>query len=150
MKYFLIFISLLLVGCNTTQSNLKKLDNKVVVQNGQDLIKINNQICSSFKSEDKTLFSCGSGYSSDYELSKSKSLLNSKTKLQDKISTMVVKSETQNIEEDTKSGIKKKYTSEEQSSYGESYINGYQIVFDKTFLYKSKYYSFVVIKYQLS
>ena len=63
---------------------------------------------------------------------------------------MVVKSETQNIEEDTKSGIKKKYTSEEQSSYGESYINGYQIVFDKTFLYKSKYYSFVVIKYQLS
>ena len=37
---------------------------------------------------------------------------------------MVVKSETQNIEEDTKSGIKKKYTSEEQSSYGESWVFG--------------------------
>ena len=148
MKYFLILIiSVLLVGCNTTQSNLKKLDNKVVVNNGQDLIKLNNQICSSFKSEDKTLYSCGSGYSSDFELSKKKSLLDSKTKLQDKISTMVVKSEIQNIEEDTKTGVKKKYFI---ISFGESYINGYQIVFDKTFLYKSSYYSFVVIKYQLS
>ena len=151
MKYFLtLIISVLLVGCNTTQSNLKKLDNKVVVNNGQDLIKLNNQICSSFKSEDKTLYSCGSGYSSDFELSKKKSLLDGKTKLQDKISTMVVKSEIQNVEEDTKTGVKKKYSSEEQSSFGESYINGYQIVFDKTFLYKSNYYSFVVIKYQLS
>ena len=150
MKYFLIFISLLLVGCNSTQSNLKNLDKTLVVENGQDLIKLNNQICSSFKSEDKTLYSCGSGYSSDFELSKKKSLLDSKTKLQDKISTMVVKSEIQNIEEDTKTGVKKKYSSEEQSSFGESYINGYQIVFDKTFLYKSSYYSFVVIKYRLS
>ena len=46
--------------------------------------------------------------------------------------------------------LKKKYSSEEQSSFSESYLNGYQVVFDKTFLYKSKYYSFVVIKYQLS
>ena len=71
-------------------------------------------------------------------------------KLQDKISSMIVKSEIQNIEEDSETGLKKKYSSEEQSSFSESYLNGYQVVFDKTFLYKSKYYSFVVIKYQLS
>ena len=149
MKYFLIFFSVLLVGCSST-SKLSKLDNKVSIQGGSELIKIQNQICSEFKSEDKLLYSCGSGYSSDIQLSKKKSLLDSKVKLQDKISSMIVKSEIQNIEEDSKTGLKKKYSSEEQSSFSESYLNGYQVVFDKTFLYKSKYYSFVVIKYQLS
>jgi len=35
------------------------------------------------------------------------------------------------------------------TGFSENYINGYQIVFDKTFLHKGKYYSFVVIKYNL-
>jgi len=143
-----MLIGLLLVGCSS--NNLSKLDNKSVINNKNDLIKTQNQICNSFKSEDtKVMYSCGSGVSKDLNLSRKKSLLESKTNLQDKISSMVVKNEIQNIEEDSKTGIKKSYSSEEQSSFGESYINGYQIVFDKTFMYQAKYYSFVVIKYSL-
>ena len=92
---------------------------------------------------------CGSGYSSDINLSRKKSLLDSKVRLQDKISSMVVKNEINNVEENSETGIKKTYSSNEQSSFSENYINGYQIVFDKTFLHKGKYYSFVVIKYNL-
>ena len=148
MKYLIILFSVLLVGCSST-NKLSKLDNKTTINGGNELIKIQSQICNEFKSEDKILYSCGSGYSSDINLSRKKSLLDSKVRLQDKISSMVVKNEINNVEENSETGIKKTYSSNEQSSFSENYINGYQIVFDKTFLHKGKYFSFVVIKYNL-
>ena len=148
MKYFIILFSVLLVGCSST-NKLTKLDNKTTINGGNELIKIQSQICNEFKSEDKILYSCGSGYSSDINLSRKKSLLDSKVRLQDKISSMVVKNEINKVEENSETGIKKTYSSNEQSSFSENYINGYQIVFDKTFLHNVKYYSFVVIKYNL-
>ena len=61
-KIIVMLIGLLLVGCSS--NNLSKLDNKSVINNKNDLIKTQNQICNSFKSEDtKVMYSCGSGVS---------------------------------------------------------------------------------------
>ena len=52
MKYFIILFSVLLVGCSST-NKLSKLDNKTTINGGNELIKIQSQICNEFKSEDK-------------------------------------------------------------------------------------------------
>ena len=75
MKYFIILFSVLLVGCSST-NKLSKLDNKTTINGGNELIKIQSQICNEFKSEDKILYSCGSGYSSDINLSRKKAYIN--------------------------------------------------------------------------
>ena len=129
---------------------MAKYENKTAIVGNQDLIKTQHEICKSFKSDEfeKVVYSCGSGFSSDLNISRSKSILDSKIRLQDKLSSIISKSETNNVEDTDKSGVRKKYSSEEASRFDEVMLENYDIVYEKSFMHKSRFYTFVVIKFK--
>jgi len=147
----LCMVSLVAVGCGTKAIDpLAKYENKTAIVGNQDLIKTQHEICKSFKSDEfeKVVYSCGSGFSSDLNISRSKSILDSKIRLQDKLSSTISKSETNNVEDTDKNGVRKKYSSEEASRFDEVMLENYDIVYEKSFMHKSRFYTFVVIKFK--
>ena len=141
----IIFFGLILVGCS--QSNYAK--KKTVISNMSDFLKVNEAVCSKYKSTDKKIYGCGTSTSKDFELSKSKALLQAKVIVSDSLSNSIVKSESQKIKEDTKSGITREYISNETNQIFETNLNNYKIVYDKTFVQSGKYRSYIVIEYVL-
>ena len=148
MKKIYILLLVLLGAC--TSNNLAYLEDKQTLNGNTELLKVNSDICNQFKSTDKEFYSCGSGFSSDLELAKSKAILNAKINIADKISSTVLKNERQTIAETTKEGLVKNYSSEESNQIFETSLNRYVVVYDKSFLDTGKYRSFVVIKYQVN
>jgi len=146
MKYLtIILFGFLLVGCS--QSNYAQ--KKTVISNMSDFLKVNESVCSKYKSTDKKMYGCGTSTSKDFELAKSKALLQAKVIVSDSLSNSIIKSENQKIKEDTKSGITREYTSNETNQIFETNINNYRIVYDKTFVQSGKYRSYIVIEYVL-
>ena len=141
----IIFFGLILVGCS--QSNYAK--KKTVISNMSDFLKVNEAVCSKYKPTDKKIYGCGTSTSKDFELSKSKALLQAKVIVSDSLSNSIVKSESQKIKEDTKSGITREYISNETNQIFETNLNNYKIVYDKTFVQSGKYRSYIVIEYVL-
>ena len=141
----IIFFGLILVGCS--QSNYAK--KKTVISNMSDFLKVNEAVCSKYKSTDKKIYGCGTSTSKDFELSKSKALLSAKIIVSDSLSNSLIKSENQKVKEDTKNGIVREYTSNETNQIFETNLNNYRIVYDKTFVHSGKYRSYVVIEYIL-
>lgn len=148
MKKINFFLLFLLAACSS--NNLAYLEDKQTLNGNTELLKVNSDICNQFKSTDKEFYSCGSGFSSDLELAKSKAILNAKINIADKISSTVVKNERQTIAETTKDGLIKNYSSDESNQIFETSLNRYIVVYDKSFLDSGKYRSFVVIKYQVN
>ena len=148
MKKIYVLVLVLLGAC--TSNNLAYLEDKQTLNGNTELLKVNSDICNQFKSTDKEFYSCGSGFSSDLELAKSKAILNAKINIADKISSTVVKNERQTIAETTKDGLIKNYSSDESNQIFETSLNRYVVVYDKSFLDSGKYRSFVVIKYQVN
>ena len=148
MKKINFFLLFLLAACSS--NNLAYLEDKQTLNGNTKLLKVNSDICNQFKSTDKEFYSCGSGFSSDLELAKSKAILNAKINIADKISSTVVKNERQTIAETTKDGLIKNYSSDESNQIFETSLNRYIVVYDKSFLDSGKYRSFVVIKYQVN
>ena len=148
MKKIYILLLVLLGAC--TSNNLAYLEDKQTLNGNTELLKVNSDICNQFKSTDKEFYSCGSGFSSDLELAKSKAILNAKINIADKISSTVLKNERQTIAETTKDGLIKNYSSDESNQIFETSLNRYVVVYDKSFLDTGKYRSFVVIKYQVN
>ena len=148
MKKIYILLLVLLGACSS--NNLAYLDDKQTLNGNTELLKVNSDICNQFKSTDKEFYSCGSGFSSDLELAKSKAILNAKINIADKISSTVLKNERQTIAETTKEGLVKNYSSDESNQIFETSLNRYVVVYDKSFLDTGKYRSFVVIKYQVN
>jgi len=146
MKYLTILIGLLLVGCNSTNNYANK---KTVISNMSDFLKVNESVCSKYKSTDKIIYGCGTSTSKDFELSKSKALLQAKVIVSDSLSNSIIKTENQKIKEDTKSGITREYSSNETNQIFETNLNNYRIVYDKTFVQSGKYRSYIVIEYNL-
>ena len=146
MKYLTILIGLLLVGCNSTNNYANK---KTVISNMSDFLKVNESVCSKYKSTDKIIYGCGTSTSKDFELSKSKALLQAKVIVSDSLSNSIIKTENQKIKEDTKSGITREYSSNETNQIFETNLNNYRIVYDKTFVQSGKYRSYIVIEYIL-
>jgi hypothetical protein len=148
MRKIYILVLVLLGAC--TSNNLAYLEDKQTLNGNTELLKVNSDICNQFKSTDKEFYSCGSGFSSDLELAKSKAILNAKINIADKISSTVLKNERQTIAETTKEGLVKNYSSDESNQIFETSLNRYVVVYDKSFLDTGKYRSFVVIKYQVN
>ena len=148
MKKIYILLLVLLGAC--TSNNLAYLEDKQTLSGNTELLKVNSDICNQFKSTDKEFYSCGSGFSSDLELAKSKAILNAKINIADKISSTVLKNERQTIAETTKEGLVKNYSSDESNQIFETSLNRYVVIYDKSFLDTGKYRSFVVIKYQVN
>ena len=146
MKSLLVLlVGVMLVGCS--QSNYAK--KKTTISNMSEFLKVNESVCSQFKSTSKKIYGCGTATSKDFELSKSKSLLNAKILVSDSLSNSLIKSENQKIKEDTKNGIVREYTSNETNQIFETNLNNYRIVYDKTFVQSGKYRSYIVIEYVL-
>ena len=146
MKSLLVLlVGVMLVGCS--QSNYAK--KKTTISNMSEFLKVNESVCSQFKSTSKKIYGCGTATSKDFELSKSKSLLNAKILVSDSLSNSLIKSENQKVKEDTKNGIVREYTSNETNQIFETNLNNYRIVYDKTFVQSGKYRSYIVIEYVL-
>ena len=140
-----LLVGLVLVGCSS--KNIAK--NKTIINNMSDFLKVNEAVCSKYRSTDKVLYGCGTATSKDFELSKSKSLLNAKVFVSDSLSNSIIKTENQKIKEDTKNGVVREYTSNETNQIFETNLNNYKIVYEKTFVHSGKYRSYVVIEYVL-
>ena len=139
-----LLVGLVLVGCSS--KNIAK--NKTIINNMSDFLKVNEAVCSKYRSTDKVLYGCGTATSKSFELSKSKSLLQAKVIVSDSLSNSLVKNESQTIKEDSK-GISQSYNSNEVSQIFETNLNQYKIVYDKTFVQNGKYRSYIVIEYKL-
>ena len=62
---------MLIITLTACSSNFA--EKKTIINNSNDLLKLNAEICNKFKSDQSKTFGCGSGLSSDLEVSKTKS-----------------------------------------------------------------------------
>ena len=145
MKYLGIILVLFLVNCSS--NNLKVADKTSQITNDKDLIFITEEICNNFKSNEETIYGCGSATSVNMEISREKALLMSKVIVADIISSSLNKKQTHTISETTEGGIIKIYNSAEVNEVYEQSIPNYKIVYQKTFKEKKQYRTFVVIEY---
>ena len=144
-KIIILFIGLALTGC--AQSNYAS--KKTVISNMTDFLKVNESVCGKYKSSEKKLYGCGTSTSKDFEIAKSKALLNAKVIVSDSLSNSIIKNENQKVKEDTKNGVTREYSSNETNQIFETNLNNYKIVYDKTFVQAGKYRSYIVIEYKL-
>ena len=144
-KVIVLLIGLILTGC--TQSNYAS--KKTVISNMTDFLKVNESVCGKYKSSEKKLYGCGTSTSKDFEIAKSKALLNAKVIVSDSLSNSIIKNENQKVKEDTKNGVTREYSSNETNQIFETNLNNYKIVYDKTFVQAGKYRSYIVIEYKL-
>jgi uncharacterized protein (UPF0218 family) len=147
MKKILLVGSLMFLGA--CAGNLSKLDGKASVDGNEDLIKVAALVCNEFKSTDTVLYGCGSGISSDMELSKSKAVLNAKISVADVLSNSLTKQETLSTTESTKDGVNRQYQSTEKNQTFEQSLSKYKVVYDKQFLDQGRFRSFIVIEYKI-
>ena len=146
MKQIIIFlIGLALTGC--AQSTYART--KTVSSNMTDFLKVNESVCGKYKSSEKKIYGCGTSTSKDFEIAKSKALLNAKVIVSDSLSNSIIKNENQKVKEDTKNGVTREYSSNETNQIFETNLNNYKIVYDKTFVQAGKYRSYIVIEYKL-
>jgi hypothetical protein len=144
-KVIVLLIGLVLTGC--AQSNYAS--KKTVISNMTDFLKVNESVCGKYKSSEKKLYGCGTSTSKDFEIAKSKALLNAKVIVSDSLSNSIIKNENQKVKEDTKNGVTREYSSNETNQIFETNLNNYKIVYDKTFVQSGKYRSYIVIEYKL-
>jgi len=144
-KIIILLIGLALTGC--AQSNYAS--KKTVISNMNDFLKVNESVCGKYKSSEKKLYGCGTSTSKDFEIAKSKALLNAKVIVSDSLSNSIIKNENQKVKEDTKNGVTREYSSNETNQIFETNLNNYKIVYDKTFVQAGKYRSYIVIEYKL-
>jgi len=144
-KIIILLIGLALTGC--AQSNYAS--KKTVISNMTDFLKVNESVCGKYKSSEKKLYGCGTSTSKDFEIAKSKALLNAKVIVSDSLSNSIIKNENQKVNEDTKNGVTREYSSNETNQIFETNLNNYKIVYDKTFVQAGKYRSYIVIEYKL-
>jgi len=141
MKYILIILITTLTACSSDYAQ-----KKTIINNSNDLLKLNAEICNKFKSDQSKTYGCGSGLSSDLEVSKTKSLLNAKVNVADVVGSSILKSEKQTRIESTK-GFNSKYQTVEENKILETSLNNYKVVFTKTFKQGNNFRTYTVIKY---
>ena len=141
MKYILIIFITTLVACSSNYAQ-----KKTIINNSNDLLKLNAEICNKFKSDQSKTYGCGSGLSSDLEVSKTKSLLNAKVNVADVVGSSILKSEKQTRTESSK-GVKSNYQTVEENKILETSLNNYKVVFTKTFKQGNNFRTYTVIKY---
>ena len=142
MKYMLVVLLVFLSACSKDYA-----EKKTIINNSNDLLKLNAEICNKFKSDQSKTYGCGSGLSSDLEVSKTKSLLNAKVNVADVVGSSILKSEKQTRTENKK-GVNSKYQTVEENKILETSLNNYKVVFTKTFKQGEKFRTYTVIKYE--
>tara|TARA_B100002019_G_scaffold60778_1_gene52069 strand:+ start:608 stop:1060 length:453 start_codon:yes stop_codon:yes gene_type:complete len=141
MKYISLILITILTACSSNY-----VEKKTIINDNSDLLKLNAEICNKYKSDESKTYGCGSGLSSDLEVSKTKSLLNAKVNVADVVGSSILKSEKQTRTENTK-GVNSKYQTIEENKILETSLNNYKVVFTKTFKQGNKFRTYTVIKY---
>ena len=141
MKYISIILITILTACSSNYA-----EKKTIINDNSDLLKLNAEICNKYKSDESKTYGCGSGLSSDLEVSKTKSLLNAKVNVADVVCSSILKSEKQTRTENSK-GVNSKYQTIEENKILETSLNNYKVVFTKTFKHGNKFRTYTVIKY---
>ena len=141
MKYISLILITVLTACSSNYA-----ERKTIINDNSDLLKLNAEICNKYKSDESKTYGCGSGLSSDLEVSKTKSLLNAKVNVADVVGSSILKSEKQTRTENTK-GVNSKYQTIEENKILETSLNNYKVVFTKTFKQGNKFRTYTVIKY---
>ena len=141
MKYISLILITILTACSGNY-----VEKKTIINDNSDLLKLNAEICNKYKSDESKTYGCGSGLSSDLEVSKTKSLLNAKVNVADVVGSSLLKSEKQTRTENTK-GVNSKYQTIEENKILETSLNNYKVVFIKTFKQGNKFRTYTVIKY---
>jgi len=141
MKYISIILITILTACSSNY-----VEKKTIINDNSDLLKLNAEICNKYKSDESKTYGCGSGLSSDLEVSKTKSLLNAKVNVADVVGSSILKNEKQTRTENTK-GVNSKYQTIEENKILETSLNNYKVVFIKTFKQGNKFRTYTVIKY---
>ena len=141
MKYISLILITILTACSSNY-----VEKKTIINDNSDLLKLNAEICNKYKSDESKTYGCGSGLSSDLEVSKTKSLLNAKVNVADVVGSSLLKSEKQTRTENTK-GVNSKYQTIEENKILETSLNNYKVVFTKTFKQGNKFRTYTVIKY---
>ena len=141
MKYISIILITILTACSSNY-----VEKKTIINDNSDLLKLNAEICNKYKSDESKTYGCGSGLSSDLEVSKTKSLLNAKVNVADVVGSSILKSEKQTRTENSK-GVNSKYQTIEENKILETSLNNYKVVFTKTFKHGNKFRTYTVIKY---
>ena len=141
MKYISIMLITILTACSSNYA-----EKKTIINDNSDLLKLNAEICNKYKSDESKTYGCGSGLSSDLEVSKTKSLLNAKVNVADVVGSSILKSEKQTRTENSK-GVNSKYQTIEENKILETSLNNYKVVFTKTFKQGNKFRTYTVIKY---
>ena len=140
MKYISIILITILTACSSNYA-----EKKTIINDNSDLLKLNAEICNKYKSNESKTYGCGSGLSSDLEVSKNKSLLNAKVNVADVVGSSILKSEKQTRTENSK-GVNSKYQTIEENKILETSLNNYKVVFTKTFKHGNKFRTYTVIK----
>ena len=141
MKYISLILITVLTACSSNYA-----EKKTIINDNSDLLKLNAEICNKYKSDESKTYGCGSGLSSDLEVSKTKSLLNAKVNVADVVGSSILKSEKQTRTENSK-GVNSKYQTIEENKILETSLNNYKVVFTKTFKQGNKFRTYTVIKY---
>ena len=141
MKYISLILITILTACSSNY-----VEKKTIINDNSDLLKLNAEICNKYKSDESKTYGCGSGLSSDLEVSKTKSLLNAKVNVADVVGSSILKSEKHTRTENTK-GVNSKYQTIEENKILETSLNNYKVVFTKTFKQGNKFRTYTVIKY---
>ena len=141
MKYISLILITILTACSGNY-----VEKKTIINDNSDLLKLNAEICNKYKSDESKTYGCGSGLSSDLEVSKTKSLLNAKVNVADVVGSSILKNEKQTRTENTK-GVNSKYQTIEENKILETSLNNYKVVFIKTFKQGNKFRTYTVIKY---
>ena len=139
ISYFvLIFLILFTLGsCSKDIS---------VIQTDNQLLEFTNDWCKKENKDKigKVIYSCASGESKDFELSKTKSILMSKVKLAEKIITTIDSKESFDIAEDNE-GITKDFK-KVSSTLVNFDLSGYEVVKQKTLKHHDKWITFTLLK----
>jgi len=147
MKKLIIGLSalclLIFVGCS--QTKMAK-DEVMLIGNGQ-LVQVNYEICSDYKSSSAKVYGCSSSFSKDLEISKSKSLLNAKSEVIDTYNSSFNQSQTM-TSQDNKKGVVLDYDNKVVNQIEDTVLN-YKIEYTKSFQEANGFRTFTVISMDL-
>ena len=139
---FYLFLIFLIISTISSCSR----DIKIITTDKQLLIATED-FCKKTKKEKvgKVLYSCASGTSRDYELSKTKSVLMAKVKLSEKILNTIDSKEVYQIDETTETGVSKNFQSVSNSIVNFN-LSGYSILKQKTMKLQDKWITFTLLR----
>ena len=140
MKNIIIITCLIfLVGCSTTDL----VEDKIQINGNMELVKMDYEVCNQFKNTASKIYSCSSAFSKNLEISKDKSLLNSKSNLIDTYNSILSRTQNMTGSDNTK-GIILDYDTSIKNEIDDKNVN-YRIEFSKSFQEQSGFRTFTVI-----